>query len=157
MNQFSRDIAAGRRRAVLVSGAEAIYSLYNHSRGKTALDWPDNETLRQLKERHLYANFDTLLHLGCDNEKSILDKQGRKYDEPNNRVEEAYDLFMPQFMYPFFEPTSHGKYPGTPEEPCWRAKRKEGKFSMNFFDVARKSSYVFGFISLKEISGCKSG
>ena len=116
VNQFSRDIAAGRRRAVLISGAEAIYSLCRHSRGKSALDWPDNETLRQLKERHLDANFDTLLHLGCDNEKSILDKQGGKYDEPNSMVEEAYDLFMPQFMYPFFETALRSISGRTPEE-----------------------------------------
>lgn len=42
VNQFSRDIAAGRRKAVLISGAEAIYSLCRQSRRKPALGWPDN-------------------------------------------------------------------------------------------------------------------
>jgi acetyl-CoA C-acetyltransferase len=116
VNQFSRDIAAGRRRAVLISGAEAIYSLGRHSRGKAPLNWPDNVTLRQLREKDLKVNFDTLFHLGCDHEKSILDKQGGKYEEPNNRVEEDYDLFMPQLMYPFFETALRSLSGRTPEE-----------------------------------------
>lgn len=129
VNQFSRDIAAGRRRTVLISGAEAIYSLCRHSRGKAALDWPDNETLRQLREKDLKANFDTLLHLGCDHEKSILDTQGGKYDEPNNRAEEAYDLFMPQFMYPFFETALRSLSGRTPEEHRLCMGRSYERFS----------------------------
>jgi acetyl-CoA C-acetyltransferase len=116
VNQFSRDIAAGRRRAILISGAEAIHSLHRQLRGKEALDWPDNVTLRQLREKNLKTNFDTLLHLGCNHEKSILETQGGKYEEPNNRVEEAYDLFMPQCMYPFFETALRSLSDRTPEE-----------------------------------------
>ena len=103
VNRFARDVAAGRRRAVLLSGAEAIYSLYKHSRGKTVLDWEDNVTFRHLKKNSLPANFDTLLHLGCDHEKYLLKEAGDTYYEPNNAVEEAYGLFLPQFMYPLFE------------------------------------------------------
>lgn len=39
VNCFARDISAGSRRAVLITGAEAIYSLYRASRGKAALNW----------------------------------------------------------------------------------------------------------------------
>jgi acetyl-CoA C-acetyltransferase len=116
VNQFSRDIATGRRRAVLIAGAEAVYSLYRHSKGKADLNWPDNVTFCQLKEKNLAVNFDTLLHLGCDHEKEILGKQGSTYDEPNNRIEDAYDLFMPQMMYPFFETALRGLSGHTPEE-----------------------------------------
>jgi len=38
VNRLARDIAAGRRRAVLLTGAEAIYSMYKASKGKTVLD-----------------------------------------------------------------------------------------------------------------------
>ena len=103
VNSFARDIAAGRRRSVLLSGAEAIYSLYRHSRGKTVLDWKDNVTFQHLKKNSLPANFDTLLRLGCEHEKDILKAAGDTYYETNNAVEESYDLFLPQFMYPFFE------------------------------------------------------
>jgi acetyl-CoA C-acetyltransferase len=103
VNRFARDIAAGRRRAVLLTGAEAVYSMYRASKARAVLDWRDNVTFQRLKKNNLHANFDTLLHLGCEHEKEILEAAGDKYYEPNNAVEEAYDLFMPQFMYPFFE------------------------------------------------------
>ncbi|MDD5167758.1 MAG: hypothetical protein PHN75_02995 [Syntrophales bacterium] len=103
VNLFARDIAAGRRRAVLLTGAEAVYSMYRASRGRTVLDWQDNPTYRYLTENDLPANFDTLLHMGCEHEKEILEASGRMYYEPNNAAEDAYDLFLPQFMYPFFE------------------------------------------------------
>ncbi|MBA4398000.1 MAG: hypothetical protein C0394_11555, partial [Syntrophus sp. (in: bacteria)] len=72
VNRFARDIAAGRRRAVLISGAEAVYAMYRASRGKTTLHWPDNITLQQLNAHNLPANFDAMLHLACDHEKEIL-------------------------------------------------------------------------------------
>jgi len=116
VNRFSRDIAVGRRRAVLISGAEAIYSLHRQLRKKETPDWSDNVTLHQLREKNLKANFDTLFHLGWDHEKSILEAQGAQYEEPNNRVEEAYDLFMPECMYPFFETALRRISGRTPEE-----------------------------------------
>jgi acetyl-CoA C-acetyltransferase len=116
VNRFSRDIASGRRRAVLIAGAEAVYSLYRYSRGKADLNWPDNETFLQLREKNLPVNFDTLLHLGCDHEKRILEMQGGTYYEPNNSIEESYDLFMPHLMYPFFETALRGISGRTPEE-----------------------------------------
>ena len=103
VNRFARDIAQGRRRAVLLTGAEAIYSLQRAAKGKTNLDWHDNVTLQYLRKNKLPVNYDTLLHMGCDREKEILAASGLKYYEPNNIVEQAYDLFMPHLMYPFFE------------------------------------------------------
>jgi len=129
VNQFSRDIASGRRRAILIAGAEAVYSLHRYIRGKAELNWPDNETLRQLREKNLTVNFDTLLHLGCDHEKNILDTQDGKYDEPNNSVEDAYDLFMPQMMYPFFETALRGLFGRTPEEHRLSIGRRYERFS----------------------------
>ncbi len=116
INRFARDIAAGRRRAVLISGAEAVYALYRASRGTTSLHWPDNITLQQLNAHNLPANFDAMLHLACDHEKEILEALGDKYEEPNNRIETAYDLFMPQHMYPFFETALRSLAGRTPEE-----------------------------------------
>ncbi len=116
VNRFARDIAAGRRRAVLISGAEAVYAMYRASRGKTTLHWPDNITLQQLKANNLPANFDAMLHLGCAHEKKILEAQGDKYEEPNNRIENAYDLFLPQYMYPLFETALRSVAGRTPEE-----------------------------------------
>jgi acetyl-CoA C-acetyltransferase len=103
VNSLARDIAAGRRRAVLITGAEAIYSMYKASKGKTILDWQDNVTLRHLREKNLPVNFDTLLRSGCEHEEEMLKRGGYEYHKVNNSIEEAYDLFLPQFMYPFFE------------------------------------------------------
>ncbi len=103
VNRVARDIAAGRRRAVLLTGAEAIYSMYKASKGETVLDWHDNVTFRHLREKNLPVNFDTLLRCGCEHEEEMLKRAGGKYHKVNNSIEEAYDLFLPQFMYPFFE------------------------------------------------------
>ncbi len=116
INRFARDIAAGRRRAVLIAGAEAVYAMYRASRGTTTLHWPDNITLQQLNAHNLPTNFDAMLHLGCDHEKEMLEAQGDEYEEPNNRIERAYDLFMPQYMYPFFETALRSLAGRTPEE-----------------------------------------
>ena len=66
VNRLARDIAAGRKRAVLLTGAEAIYSMHKASKGKTVLDWQDNVTLRHLREKNLPVNFDTLLRSGAN-------------------------------------------------------------------------------------------
>lgn len=116
VNRFCRDIAAGRRQAVLIAGGEAIASMVNGSRGKTAIDWPDNVTWRRMCNAGLPVNFDTLLHLGCDHEAGRLRAMGEEYDEPNNRAEAPYDLFMPQFMYPFFETALRSASGRSPDE-----------------------------------------
>ena len=60
-------------------------------------------TLRHLRKKNLPINFETLLRSGCEHEEEILKAAGDKYHEVNNPIEEDYDLFLPQFMYPFFE------------------------------------------------------
>jgi acetyl-CoA C-acetyltransferase len=145
VNSFARDITAGRRRAVLLTGAEAVYSLYRASRKRTVLDWQDNVTFQHLKKDHLPANFDTLLHLGCEHEKEILKAAGGKYYEPNNAIEETYDLFMPQFMYPFFETSlRHLSGRGVGEHQLYMGRRYES-FSL----VASRNPYAW---SRKEYS-----
>ncbi|MBA4396010.1 MAG: acetyl-CoA acetyltransferase [Syntrophus sp. (in: bacteria)] len=116
VNEFSRDIAAGRRQAVLIAGAEAIHAMVRGARGKVKLDWPDNITWRQVRDTGLPVNFDTLLRLGCEHETKRLHAAGEKHPEPNNRAEEAFDLFLPQFMYPFFETALRATSGRTPEE-----------------------------------------
>ncbi len=144
-NRFARDITAGRRRAVLLTGAEAVYSLYRASRGKIALDWQDNVTFRHLRKNNLPANFDTLLHLGCEHENEILKAAGGEYYEPNNAIEEAYDLFMPQFMYPFFETSlRHLSGRGVGEHQLYMGRRYE-----SFSRVASRNPYAW---SRKEYS-----
>lgn len=116
VNEFSRDIAAGRRQAVLIAGAEAIHAMVRGARGKVKLDWPDNITWRRVRDAGLPVNFDTLLRLGCEHETKRLHDAGEKYPEPNNRAEAALDLFLPQFMYPFFETALRASSGRTPEE-----------------------------------------
>jgi acetyl-CoA C-acetyltransferase len=116
VNAFSRDIAAGRKRAVLIAGAEAIHAMVRAARGKATLDWPDNITWRQVSKAGLPVNFDTLLRLGCEHEAKRLHAAGERYMDPNNRAENAYDLFLPQFMYPFFETALRSSSGRTPEE-----------------------------------------
>jgi acetyl-CoA C-acetyltransferase len=116
VNRFSRDIAAGRRRAVLIAGAEAICAMVAGARGKATPAWPDNITWRRVCEAGLPVNFDTLLHLGCEHEIQRLREAGRAYPAPNNRTEEAFGLFMPQFMYPFFETALRADTGRTPDQ-----------------------------------------
>ena len=150
VNRFARDIAAGRRRGVLISGAEAVYAMYRASRGTTKLDWPDNITLQQLNTHNLPTNFDAMLHLGCDHEKEILEARGDKYDEPNNTIEKAYDLFLPQYMYPFFE-TALRRFAGrTPEEHRLYMGRRYERLSQ----IASENPYAWNrkFLSADEIT-----
>jgi acetyl-CoA C-acetyltransferase len=116
VNRYSRDIAAGRKKAVLIAGAEAIYAMVRAARGKSMLDWPGNITWRQVRDDGLPVNFDTLLRLGCEHEAKRLHDAGEQYPAPNNRAEDAFDLFLPQFMYPFFETALRALSGRTPEE-----------------------------------------
>ena len=139
VNRFARDIAAGRRRAVLLTGAEAIYSMYRASRSRTVLDWQDNVTFQHLRKKNLPANFDTLLRMGCEHEREILEASGGTYDEPNNAVEEAYDLFLPQFMYPFFETSlRHASGRSVGEHQRYMGRRYE-----SFSRIASQNPYAW--------------
>ena len=98
-----------------LAGAEAVYSMYRAAKGKDDPGLAGQYDVSHLRRKNLPANFDTLLRLGCDHEKEILKASDGKYYEPNNAVEEAYDLFLPQFMYPFFETSLRylsGRTPG---------------------------------------------
>jgi acetyl-CoA C-acetyltransferase len=116
VNRFSRDIAAGRRQAVLIAGAEAICAMVDGARKKATLEWPDNITWRHVRHAGLPVNFDTLLHLGCEHEEKRLRDAGESYPEPVNHAEDAFGLFMPHFMYPFFETALRASSGRTPDE-----------------------------------------
>lgn len=88
MNQAARDLALGRCRAVLMTGAEAIYSLRRAMSGDVMLDWPQSEPPERVDG---------------ENTSGV------------NAIEEAYELFFPSFMYPLFETSlraSKGASPG---------------------------------------------
>lgn len=76
VNRACRALAAGTVRAVLIAGAEAIYSLRRALAGKIVLDWPQSEPPE---------------HIDGQERKSV------------NRIEADYDLFFPAVVYPLFE------------------------------------------------------
>lgn len=86
-NRAARDLAAGRCRAVLMTGAEAIYSLRRAMKGDVVLDWPPSVPPDRIDGENT----------------SGVDK-----------IEEVYDLFFPSLMYPLFETSlraSSGRFP----------------------------------------------
>ncbi|MCK9196520.1 MAG: acetyl-CoA acetyltransferase [Syntrophales bacterium] len=99
VNHYCRAIANGECQAVLIAGAEAVYGLNRALRGKVPFDWPEQESQPFLKDHPATVNFDILLRAGDGLESTTL--EGYRY--PLNHVEEAYDLYLPHFMYPFFE------------------------------------------------------
>jgi acetyl-CoA C-acetyltransferase len=99
VNQYCRAIANGECHAVLIAGAEAVYGLNRVLRGKGPCCWPEQETQPFLKDHPTIVNFDVLLRAGDGLESAA--REGYRY--PLNHVEEAYDLYLPHFMYPFFE------------------------------------------------------
>lgn len=96
VNRYARDIAAGKCRAVLITGAESVYSLARGAKGQTTLDWPRNDCIRALGEGPV--TFDVLLRYGYE-----FELAGGISLPSLNGVERAYDIFLPQYMYPFFE------------------------------------------------------
>lgn len=96
VNRFAREIAAGKCKAVMIAGAEAVYSLARAAKGNTVLDWPKNEFMKALGDGPV--NFDVLLRYGYD-----LEMHSGEILPSLNRVESAYDIFLPQYMYPVFE------------------------------------------------------
>jgi acetyl-CoA C-acetyltransferase len=76
VNKAARDLAAHRCKAVLMTGAEAIYSLRRALKGEVVLDWPESNPPERIDG---------------DNIDSIDDREA------------AYDLFLPAFIYPLFE------------------------------------------------------
>ena len=99
VNHYCRAIANGECRAVLITGAEAVYGLNRALKGKVPFDWPEQESQPFLKDHPTAVNFDILLRAGDGLESMTM--EGYRY--PLNSVEDSYDLYLPHFMYPFFE------------------------------------------------------
>lgn len=99
VNQYCRAITNGECHAVLIAGAEAVYGLNRVLQGKAPSSWPEQETQPFLKDHPATVNFAVLLRAGDGLESKAL--EGYRY--PLNNVEEAYELYLPHFMYPFFE------------------------------------------------------
>ncbi|MDD4356556.1 MAG: acetyl-CoA acetyltransferase [Smithellaceae bacterium] len=89
VNRTARDLAAGRCRAVLITGAEAIYSLRRAMKGDLVLDWPKSMPPDRIDGEN----------------KSGVDK-----------IEELYDLFFPSLMYPLFETSLRASSGRSPDE-----------------------------------------
>jgi len=89
VNSAARDLAAGRCRAVLMTGAEAIYSLKRAMKGALALNWPPSEPPERIDGENT----------------SGVDK-----------IEEAYNLFFPSLMYPLFETSLRASSGRSPDE-----------------------------------------
>jgi acetyl-CoA C-acetyltransferase len=89
VNWVARDLAAGRCRAVLMTGAEAIYSLRRALKGEIVLDWPSSVPPGRI-----------------DGE----DASGF------SQLEALYDLFFPASMYPLFETSLRAASGRSPEE-----------------------------------------
>jgi acetyl-CoA C-acetyltransferase len=139
INRYSRDIAAGRKQAVLIAGAEAIHSMVRGAHGEVQLDWPDNITWNRVREAGLPVNFMTLLRLGCEHEAGRLHAVGEDYADPNNQAEKNHDLFLPQFMYPFFETALRASSGRTPEEH----RRYMGVMCERLADIAARNPHAW--------------
>jgi len=89
VNRAARDLAAGRCQAVLMTGAEAIYSLRRAMKGDVVLDWPESVPADRI---------DGEMMNGTD------------------KIEDLYNLFFPSFMYPLFETSLRAASGRSPEE-----------------------------------------
>jgi len=89
VNQAARDLAAGRCSAVLLTGAEAIYSLRKAMSGEMLLDWPESHSPERVDG---------------ENTSGV------------NAVEASHNLFLPSFMYPLFETSLRASTGLTPQE-----------------------------------------
>ena len=88
-NRAARDLASGRCKAVLIAGAEAIYSLRRAMKGDLVLDWPESVPPDEIAGEN----------------KSGVDK-----------IEESYGLFFPSLMYPLFETSLRASSGRSPDE-----------------------------------------
>ncbi len=89
VNRAARDLAAGRCKAVLIAGAEAIYSLRRAMKSDLVLDWPESMPPDEIDGEN----------------KSGVDK-----------IEESYGLFFPSLMYPLFETSLRASSGRSPDE-----------------------------------------
>jgi acetyl-CoA C-acetyltransferase len=89
VNRASRDLATGRCRAVLMTGAHAINSLRRAIKGEIVLDWPGSSPSERT---------------GNDDASGI------------DEMEAAYDLFLPAHIYPLFETALRAASGKSPED-----------------------------------------
>lgn len=135
VNHYCRAIANGECQAVLITGAEVVYGLNRALRGKVPFDWPEQESQPFLEDHPAAVNFDVLLRAGDGLESKTL--EGYRY--PLNNVEEAYDLYLPHFMYPFFETALRA----AAQESVEQHRKKLGKLCHNLCDVAARNPYAW--------------
>jgi acetyl-CoA C-acetyltransferase len=102
VNRACRALAAGTARAVLITGAEAIYSIRRAMAGKIVLDWPESSPPERI-----------------DGE-----------DRPGvSQLEADYDLFFPAVMYPLFETALRASSGRSVSEHCEYLGRLWERFS----------------------------
>jgi acetyl-CoA C-acetyltransferase len=89
VNRACRALAAGRVRAVLITGAEAVYSVRRALKGELRLDWPKSEPPGRIDG---------------EERQSVSDLEG------------AYDLFFPATMYPLIETAIRAASGRAPDE-----------------------------------------
>ncbi len=135
VNHYCRAIARGECQAVLITGAEAVYGLNRALGGKVPFDWPEQESQPFFKDHPTAVNFDVLLRAGDGLESKTL--EGYRY--PLNDVEEAYDLYLPHFMYPFFETALRA----AAQESIEEHRRRLGKLCYNLCTVAAGNPYAW--------------
>jgi acetyl-CoA C-acetyltransferase len=135
VNHYCRAIANGECHAVLIAGAESVYGLNRVLRGNVPGDWPEQETQPFLKDNPATVNFDALLRAGDGLESVTL--QGYRY--PLNYVEEAYDLYLPHFMYPFFETALRA----AAKESVAEHRRNLGRLCCDLCSVAAENPYAW--------------
>lgn len=102
VNRACRVLASGRTRAVLITGAEAIYSIRRALKGEIALDWPESKSPERI--------------------------DGTEVPGVSN-IEAGYDLFFPSVMYPLFETAIREASGRSPDEHRHYMARLWEKFS----------------------------
>ncbi|MEI6313755.1 MAG: acetyl-CoA acetyltransferase [Syntrophus sp. (in: bacteria)] len=135
INHYCRAISNGECQAVLVTGAEAVYGLNRALQGKAPFDWPEQESQPFLEDHPAAVNFDILLRAGDGLESETL--EGYRY--PLNDVEGAYDLYLPHFMYPFFETALRAAAQETVEQH----RERLGNLCHNLCTVAAGNPYAW--------------
>ncbi|HHO77308.1 MAG TPA: acetyl-CoA acetyltransferase [Deltaproteobacteria bacterium] len=89
VNRAARALASGQSRAVLLTGAEAIYSLRRALKGDVVIDWPTSEQPEKIDGEDLPGV---------------------------SGLEAAYDLYMPSYVYPLFETALRASVRRSPDE-----------------------------------------
>ena len=92
VHKAARALASGQSRAVLLTGAEAIYSLRRSLKGEIVLDWAPSEPPARIDGEDLPGV---------------------------NDLEALYELYMPSYVYPLFETAiraASGRSPGEHRE-----------------------------------------